>query len=161
MANYNEVRTSNWVLRLPADWSSTSNQDRGFYFESRDGTKGVYIATHLVAPDHAASVVELAEWFVAAEMSVLQTMDDFTWKIAERKLDVAPEGCVAVLDSVAPAQQYRVMAKILSRPGQVVRASFHDYQCLHYDDSWDYFSGILESLSFVEPAAESSGKVLH
>ena len=161
MSIYKEIRTSNWVVTLPADWSSISEQARGFQFESRDGSKGLYIATHIVAPERPGSVEELAEWFVAAELATLQEMRDYTWRVAGRSLAVTPGSCVALLDSVASAQQYRVMAKILSRPGQVVRASFHDYHCRCYDDSCAYFASILASLSFVEPASTAPRRVLH
>jgi hypothetical protein len=161
MPNFNEIRTANWVLRLPEDWSSLSDQVQGFHFESRDGTKGLYIATHVVAPEHPGSVEELARWFVAAEISTLQDMRDFAFDIADRRMQVAPDACVALLDTVAPAQHYRVMAKILARPGQVVRASFHDYQCQRYVDSCAYFAAILDSLAFVDSQAPAPGVLLH
>ena len=161
MSTYKEIRTSNWVVRLPGDWRRSLEQARGFQFESRDGSKGLYIATHIPAPEHPGSVKELAEWFVAAELATLREMQDYTWSIAEHSVLAAPGSCVAMLDCVALEQHYRVVAKILARPGQVVRASFHDYQCRHYDDSNAYFASIRASLAFVEPASHAPGAVLH
>ncbi len=88
-------------------------------------------------------------------------MAGYSWTLAQRSLELAPDCCVALLDSVAPQQQYRVIAKILSRPGQVVRASFHDYRCDRYEQSVAYFDTILTSLSFVESAAGAPGTLLH
>lgn len=155
MPNLNELRTSNWVLRLPADWTDLQDQDQGFHFESGDGTKGLYIATHIIGPEHQGSVQALAEWFVAAEVSTLEEMQGYLWDTRERSLDGAPETCVALLDSFAQAQDYRIVGMIMSRPGQVVRASFHDYQCNGYAASRVYFKPILASLQFVEPQMES------
>jgi hypothetical protein len=149
MQNLNEIRTSNWVLRLPGDWTDLHDQDRGFHFESRDGTKGLFLATHIIGPEHQSSVQELAEWFVNAELSTLAEMDGYLWSTRERSLEGAPEACVGLLDSFARAQDYRIVGKILARPGQVVRASFHDYHCHGYAASAAYFAPILASLQFV------------
>lgn len=154
MPNLNELRTSNWVLRLPVDWTDLQDQDKGFHFESGDGTKGLYIATHVIGPEHQGSVRDLAEWFIAAEASTLEEMQGYLWVTRERSLEVAPDACVALLDSFAQAQDYRIVAMIMSRPGQVVRASFHDYQCSGYATSRAYFRPILASLQFVEPKLE-------
>ena len=161
MQNLNEIRTSNWVLRLPADWTDLHDLDKGFHFESRDGTKGLFIATHVIGPEHQSSVQELTEWFVAAEMSTLAHMDGYLWTIRERSLEEAPDACVGLLDSFARAQDYRIVAKILSRPGQVIRASFHDYTCHGYAVSSAYFAGILDSLHFLELQAGRAGAILH
>lgn len=160
MPIYNEIKTSNWVLRLPADWHAAPGPAQGAHFESSDGAKGLYIATHRVAPEFPGSLEELAQWFVTAELSTLQAMDGFHFDIAERSVAPAPGACVAVLECIAPAQQYRVVAKILSRPGQVVRASFHDYQCERAADSRAYFEAILASLAFVDTSARP-GTLLH
>jgi hypothetical protein len=161
MPNLNELRTSNWVLRLPVDWTDLQDQDKGFHFESGDGTKGLYIATHVIGPEHQGSVRELAEWFIEAEASTLEEMQGYLWATRERGLEAAPDACVALLDSFAQAQDYRIVAMIMSRPGQVVRASFHDYQCGGYATSRAYFAPILESLQFVEMSSSTVGAVYH
>jgi hypothetical protein len=161
MQTLNEIRTSNWVLRLPGDWTDLHDQGRGFHFESHDGTKGLYIATHIIGPQHPGSVQEQAEWFVNAEMSTLAEMDGYLWSARERSLEAAPGGCVGLLDSFAKAQDYRIIGKILSRPGQVVRASFHDYHCHGYAASVAYFAPVLDSLRFVELQAARPGGLLH
>ena len=148
-----EIRSANWVLRLPADWTGGEDQERGFQFESADGGKGLYIATHNVRSHHAGTVEELAEWFVAADLATLDRMGGYAWTTLERSLVPAGGGCVALLDCLAPAQHYRVVAKILARPGQVVRASFHDYQWRAQAASNAYFAPILASLRFAAPGA--------
>lgn len=161
MPNLNELRTSNWVLRLPVDWTDLHDQDKGFHFESGDGTKGLYIATHVIGPQHQGSVRDLAEWFIAAEAQTLQEMQGYLWVTRESSLEAAPGACVALLDSFAQAQDYRIAALIMSRPGQVVRASFHDYQCGGYATSRAYFRPILGSLQFVEFMPERSTTQYH
>lgn len=161
MQALNDIRTSNWVLRLPADWADLHDQDQGFHFESRDGTKGLYIATHIIGPEHQSSVQELAEWFVSAELATLAGMEGYLWSIRERSLEGAPGACVGLLDSFARAQDYRIVGKILARPGQVVRASFHDYHCRGYAASAAYFAPILESLQFIALMTQRSRAQYH
>ncbi|MES2316759.1 MAG: hypothetical protein V4631_04625 [Pseudomonadota bacterium] len=154
MRTYNDIRTLNWSLRLPDDWTGVEGQTRGFHFESRDGTKGLYIATHIVGPEHPGSLDELARWFVAAERATLEDMQGYVWTTMGQQLEAAPEVCIALLDSYAAEQDYRIVAKILSRPGKVVRASFHDYQCSGHAASVAWFAPIIDSLELVEAVTE-------
>lgn len=160
MQNLNEIRTANWVLRLPADWSGTRDQQGGFHFESGDGNKALFIATHIVGPEQAGSLEQLAEWFAAAEMATLNQMAGYAWVDHGRSCESGQGVSVALFDSVAPAQQFRVVGKILARAGQVVRACFHDYQCRSHAASEAYFAPILATLELVELAAQS-GVRLH
>jgi hypothetical protein len=149
----NEVRTDNWVLRLPADWAPVDDGGQGFHFESGDGNKVLYIATHIIPPDYPSSVEELAEWFVAKDLETLDGMDGYAWLTMKRAIEPAPGSCAALLDRYAQAQDSRFMGKILSRPGQVVRASFQDHLCDGYAASQAYFAPILASLQLVAPQA--------
>jgi hypothetical protein len=160
MQTLNEILTANWVLRLPADWVGRQDPAVGFRFESGDGTKELYIATHIVGPDHAGSLEELAAWFVGVDLSTLAQMEGYAWVTVEKRIEVASAACVALIDSVAQAQHYRIVGKILSRPGKVVRASFHDYQYRDHAGSNATFAPILESLRLVAPP-EGAGPVLH
>jgi hypothetical protein len=161
MPKQNEIRTANWVLRLPGDWVAVDDQSQGFQFESADNSKGLFIATHSVGPAHPSSVEELAEWFLAADAATLADMRDYAWRSLQRTVQAADGCCTALHDSLAPAKDYRVIAKILARPGQVVRASFHDYDCRDYAASHAYFAPILGSLQFVAPNAAPAGVRLH
>ncbi len=161
MPNRIEIRTSNWVLRLPADWSPVEDQKQGFHFESADGNKGLYIATHIIGADHPSSVEELAEWFIAADIATLDQMDGFSWATRARSAESDAGVCTALLDRYAQAQDYRFIGKILARPGQVVRASFQDYRCASYANSNAYFAPIIASLEFVAVTPEGAGIRFH
>ena len=145
----NEVRTDNWVLRLPADWTPVDDGGQGFHLESGDGNKVLYIATHIIPPDHPSSVEQLAEWFVAKDLETLDNMDGYAWVAMDQRIEPAPGCCIALLDRYAQGQDTRFIGKILSRPGQVVRASFQDHQCGGYAASKAYFAPILASLQLV------------
>jgi len=160
MHNLNEIRTANWVLRLPADWTGTRDQQRGFHFESGDGNKALFIATHIVGPEQAGSLEQLAEWFAAAEVATLNQMAGYAWVHQGRRCESGQGASVALFDSVAPAQHFRVVGKMLARPGQVVRACFHDYLCHSHAASDAYFAPILATLELVALAA-ASGARLH
>ncbi|MES2016193.1 MAG: hypothetical protein V4484_06815 [Pseudomonadota bacterium] len=161
MPSENQILTANWVLRLPGDWAAVDDQVQGFQFESADNSKGLFIATHSIGAAHPSSVEDLAAWFLAADAATLADMRDYAWKSLQRTVQAADGCCMALHDSLAPAQDYRVIAKILARPGQVVRASFHDYDCRDYAASQAYFAPILGSLQFVDPRAAPAGVRLH
>lgn len=158
MPGQNEIRSANWVLRLPADWIASDDRSHGFQFESADGTKGLYIATHVIGPDYPSSVQDLAEWFLAADAATLADMKGYAWATLGDSVDAAPDLCVALRDSYAREHDYRVIAKILSRPGQVVRASFHDYDCRDYAASNAYFAPILRSLRLLGHADSAAAR---
>lgn len=164
MQNLNEIRTANWVLRLPADWRAQHDQHdqrQGFHFASGDASKALFIVTHVVGPEHPLSLPALAEWFVGAEMATLAAMQGYLWRTCARSVEGTPTLCVGLLDSVAPDQHCRIIGKILVRARQVVRASFHDYHCHNYAASQAYFAPILAALDFVQESPGRAGALLH
>jgi hypothetical protein len=160
MRTENDIRTVNWKLLLPGDWTPDPDHAGGFHFESADGSKALYIATHIIAPGEARSAADLASWFVSAELSTLAAMRGYVWCTMERRVEQAPDAAIALLDCFAQAQDYRVIAKILARPGQLVRASFHDYQCRDYAASQASFAPILASLALLDLASQAH-PILH
>ena len=52
MTTYQTLRTSTWTMLLPMDWAQGDAGHSGsLYFQSADGTKGIYISTWTLAPD--------------------------------------------------------------------------------------------------------------
>ncbi|WP_206047014.1 hypothetical protein, partial [Noviherbaspirillum denitrificans] len=64
--------------------------------------------------------------------------------------------CVAITDCLAVEKCYRSIAKILATPPIVVKASFHDYACMDYRTSQDYFVPIVDSLQFFVPVGDAT-----
>jgi hypothetical protein len=154
MTDFDTVRTETWMLSLPVDWTEKGQTESGaLYFESPDGSKAMYITTWELGGNDHRSATEVAAAFAHTDKSSLNDMEGYKWRVMSETRS-ASEGVSEVLvDSLAEQKDYRIVGRILARPPIVVRASFHDYLCKHYEESATYFEEIIRSLCFYEPAA--------
>lgn len=155
------IRTDIWQMNLPGDWEERKTADgKSLYFECKDGTKGMYIATWSLASDDRRTAEEVAGSFKAADLRALDAMDGYAWQIMNQVNRANGPACVAITDCLAAEKCYRSIGKILSAPPIVVKASFHDYACTDYPLSHGYFVPIIDSLRFFvaedEPASSAS-----
>jgi hypothetical protein len=149
MENYNVVRTDNWIMALPSDWEQKQTADSSsVYFESGDGTKGLYISTWSLGAEDSRSPEEVAKSFKANDLKSLQNMQGYRWQVVAETSDSGENSCIAVTDCLAVENSYRTVGKIIAQPPLVVRASFHDYACGDYDASRNYFADLVSSLRF-------------
>jgi hypothetical protein len=155
------IHTDIWQMSLPADWEERKTTDgKSVYFESRDGTKGLYVATWSLAGDDRRTAEEVAGSFKAADLRALDAMDGYAWQIVNQVNRANGPACVAITDCLATEKCYRSVGKILAAPPLVVKASFHDYACTDYQLSVDYFAPVIDSLRFFvreEDGAEAQG----
>jgi hypothetical protein len=142
----NEISTDAWTLMVPTDWIQTDPTDHGsLSYESRDGSKGLYISTWDIGPD-SGRPGDVAESFTAQDKLALLAIEGCTWSVVGEQLSEDDGTAIALLDNLAVASSYRIVTKILARPPLVVRAAFHDYLCEDYTVSSEYFAPIIESL---------------
>ncbi|TFV92909.1 hypothetical protein E4K72_19275 [Oxalobacteraceae bacterium OM1] len=153
MTTYQGLRTDVWSMALPDDWSQKANRaDEGsLYFESGDGTKGLYISTWTLGPNDRRSAADVAGAFRANDRRSLDAMHGYRWQILEDGDAEAGGVHAAVTDYFAAAQSYRAVGKILAAPPLVVRASFQDYACGDVEASREYFQPIIDSLQLNKP----------
>ena len=142
------ITTPTWRITLPADWSDQKDQDSGMHFASADGSCALYIATWTMAPGSARPAADLTEDFVAYDLGQLAAMEGHDWRTLEKTVECGDGRCIAIIDSHDQAQQYRIVSKILARDGQVVRATFHDYECIELAESQELFAPLVASLDF-------------
>ncbi|HYD59523.1 MAG TPA: hypothetical protein VEC35_04175 [Noviherbaspirillum sp.] len=153
------IRTDIWQMSLPADWEERKTADgKSLYFESRDGTKGLYIATWSLAADDRRTAEEVAGSFKAADLRALDAMDGYAWQIVNQVNRAIGQACVAITDCLATEKCYRSLGKILAAPPLVVKASFHDYACTDYQLSVDYFAPVIDSLRFFVPEQDAAAQ---
>ena len=149
MSTFDTIRTQTWVISIPTDWIEGQERKNGdWYFESRDGEKGLYIATWHLGDKDARNAEEVAESFKRVDLKTLREMADHSWRIIADAIEQIDGVSVATIDALDQAKNYRIAGKILSRPPVVVRASFHDYYCEDYTASAGYFAPIIGSLDF-------------
>ncbi|QYF93987.1 hypothetical protein KY495_01730 [Massilia sp. PAMC28688] len=145
------ISNPTWTVQLPADWTSTDDPDTGLYFESGDGSRGMYIATWTASPGQALPPREMAESFLAADLNKLTHMEECAWRVLEQRLDCDGQHCIAILDSYDQVAECRMTTKILAREGKTVRAVFHDDACGDLAASRAFFAPLLASLTFTAP----------
>lgn len=147
--NFHRLHTDIWLMHLPDDWAERKTSDgKSLYFECKDGTKGLYIATWNLAGDDRRTAEAVAGSFKAADLRALDAMEGYAWEIVNQVNRANGPACVAITDCMAAAKSYRTIGKILAAPPIVVKASFHDYACTDYRVSHDYFEPIIDSLRF-------------
>lgn len=148
--NYQGLRTDVWTMALPEDWRERPNHgDQGsLYFESADGTKGLYISTWSLGGHDKRSAAEVAATFRANDRRSLDAMQGYSWQVLlDAEQDDHGEH-TTVTDYYAANQSYRAIGKILAAMPLVVRASFQDYACADLEASSSYFQPLVESLRF-------------
>ncbi len=151
MTDFDTISTDTWTIALPSDWEDKGEDDGStHYFESADGSKGVYLNTWFVDETDDETPTELAEMFRAVDMETLEEMEDCSWRIMSDETQELPGATISVTDALAEASTYRIVGKILVRPPVVVRAAFHDYECTQYEESLAFFAPIIQSLNFSE-----------
>ncbi|HUR90896.1 MAG TPA: hypothetical protein VMZ74_17560 [Ramlibacter sp.] len=147
MASHTLIRTPTWQLRLPEEWHEQGQSESGeAYFETQDGTKGVYVATwNIPASDKNNSRV-VAQSFRSAEMASLKRMEGYEWELLLDEFVALESMFITICDAWAPAKAYRIASKVIADVPVVVRAAFHDYQCDDLEESQLYFAAIIHSL---------------
>lgn len=147
MASHTLIRTRTWQLRLPEDWHEQGQSESGeIYFESADGTKGVYIATWNIPASDGNDSRAIAQSFRSAEITSLKRMEGYAWELLLDEFIAMETTFVTICDAWARAQGYRIASKVLAEVPVVVRAAFHDYQCEDLEESQLYFAPIIHSL---------------
>lgn len=154
MQTYDNIPTDTWSLSLPSDWLEKEQTESGaLYFESPEGDKAIYISTWNLGESAPPSSTEVATSFAETERQSLLDMEGYSWETLSDQTQESDGIAVVLVDSLAKDNCYRIASKILAHLPLIVRASFHDYACEDYDLSKNYFSPVIESLCFYDPAA--------
>jgi hypothetical protein len=158
--NYQGLRSEAWTMALPEDWSQRPNHgDQGsLYFESADGTKGLYISTWSLGGQEQRNAADVAAAFRANDRRSLDAMQGYVWQVLADDAHDENGVHIAVADYYAANQRYRAISKILAAPPLVVRASFQDYACGDLAASRRYFQPLVESLRFNTPAQDAANQ---
>lgn len=153
MTTTETIRTDTWTLSLPKGWIEKGQTAEGaHYFESADESKGIYISTWQVEEKDPRNARNVAEAFKAADLRSLQGMEGYAWRTVADNTETFPDSTVTVTDWLDEAKLYRMVGKVIARPPMVIRANFHDYECVNYDVSKAYFAPIIEALRLYDAA---------
>ena len=147
MPSHVHIQTPTWQIRLPEDWHEQPHGEVDeVYFESADGTKGLYIATWRVPAGEGNDSRTVAQSFRRAEVTSLKRMPGYSWELLLDEFIAVDSMVMTICDAWAQAQAYRIASKVIADVPVVVRAAFHDYQCADLEESQRYFAPIIHSL---------------
>ena len=151
METSSSVPMPTWEIALPPAWQKRGETETGeLYFESEDGTKGMYIATWRIELEEGRSPVQVAQSFRKGALASLDAMAGYEWQLVADASENVGLATIAVTDAWTEDRSYRIACKVLVQLPLVVRAAFHDYLCEDLAASQAYFGPIIESL---RPAA--------
>lgn len=140
------VSTETWRVLLPDDWVQPPSPSReNVYFESGDGSKGAYFSTWRFDGD-TRSAPEILESIHQIEVSSFYKMEGRSWSCRNEWRSGTEAVAASGVDYVDAEHSYRIICQLLASLPWVVRASFHDYDCVDYEASRDYFATIIHSL---------------
>jgi hypothetical protein len=148
MSDTQTISNPTWTVVLPASWTGSEDPATGMYFESADGSRGMYIATWTAEPGQARPPREMAESFLDTDLNKLSQMGECSWVAVEQAVTCDEQSCVGVLDSYDQEEGCRMITKVLAREGKTVRAVFHDDACDDLAASRAFFAPLLASLVF-------------
>jgi len=147
--NYNSLETDNWSIQLPSNWlEKTTAQGIGkLYFESPDGSKGIYILTLRFAPDDHRSPMEHLNVARDIVERGLNDMAGYRWVRIQDEARADSETGEQLLDSYDREQQYRIIARVVLKLPYMSNVSLHDYLCDDIEISDQTLLPILNSFS--------------
>jgi hypothetical protein len=145
MNNHIIISSEMWEIRLPSDWEQRECSSRQDYFESADGTMGVYISTWNLSNDPTPAR-QLLESFRSVEVESFTKMKGRTWKSVNKWSSDTQNLSVLGEDFLDHKNRYRIVCQLIARLPWLVRATFHDYDCADYAGSKQFFQPIIDSL---------------
>ena len=146
MTSSQTVSTETWRVLLPGDWKQPPSPSReNVYFESADGSKGAYFSTWRF-DDDPRNAAEILDSIHRIEISSFYTMEDRSWVRMDDWASNWRHVAISGVDYFDPQHRYRITCQLLGSLPWVVRASFHDYDCVDYERSRSYFKPIIGSL---------------
>jgi len=146
MTDYNTISTEVWAIDLPTDWLQRDcSAEQSVYFESGDQTKGAYFSTWCIRED-ARSAREILESFRRIDVTNLQNMQNSAWETVGDWTSDNPQLSVVGTDFLDRRANYRIACHLIARLPWVVRSTFHDYDCIDYQASKQFFRPVIESL---------------
>ena len=142
-----------WKLVLPMDWTLKPGSGAALYFESADGSKGLYLTVMKLPALGKAEVPGAAKQLHDMSRRGFEELKDYQYSVLEDDLTASESGAVGILDAYDSQKAYRICTKVVVALPYAVRASFHDYGCDDPTVSRTYIDSIFQSLEVGRPRA--------
>lgn len=127
--------------------------EAGIQLQSPDGERAISISTWVLNGEAIRSHFEMATSSKRIQLASFAKMPGYKWElVSEQHSETRLESTIE-LDNFAQNQSYRIACKIIAASPILINAVFHDYYCLVYLESKDFFAPIIESFQRLGPAA--------
>ena len=138
------ISTDLWEASLPEPWVRVDRDPQEVvYFESPDGTAGVYLSTWCVTGQSLLSALEGTQ---AIEWRNLPSPEHGQWEVLRRSESDHGVQIEAVTEYFNRADNYRIVSRLLGRDDHYVRLAYHDYSCTDARVSAEQSDPIVASL---------------
>lgn len=140
------ISTETWKISLPNDWSELpASSEEMVYFEAPDKTKGVYLSTWNI-DNSKRSLNEELQHFLDVELRSFNTMKGYSWKVLDEWTSTELAVMISCANCLDAEHNYRIVCYLMGSLPWLVQASFHDYDCVDYNASVNFFEPIIASL---------------
>jgi hypothetical protein len=146
------IKGRTWQLSLPEDWNTKPKKRNGAsYFESEDGTKGLYISVwELPRSEHKNNAKKTFRNFWETEIESFGVMEHCSWKLSKVTKSTSGPALSASVSAYDSKLKYQITAKVLVFLPYVLRTSFHDYACSKAAASRKFSDPIINSARLVQ-----------
>jgi hypothetical protein len=138
------IRTEFWEAQLPAGWVQSEREPKEVvYFESPDGTAGVYLSTWRIAGQPLIAAMRDTQ---AIEERNLPPTERGRWEVLKSD-QLGGSDIEAATEYLNRTDRYRIVSRMLGRGDFYVRLTYHDYDCVDPSESAQRSEPVLASLT--------------
>lgn len=141
-----------WEFEMPEGWQHKPNETSNSYFESEDGTSGMYVKS-IALSEPKPTPAHLARYVQDIHFSGFTEGTTNSWEVVEQRMSTEGGLARSALDILDSSANYRVLSLVLATSTEAVQISIHDYWCEDYAASQHAYSSLEASLVRVASAA--------
>ena len=135
------ARIGHWQFLMPEDFEQKDRGSGANYFESPDGTKGLYVklidfGTPRESPEAVASHVQIIH------ESSFFNLENSSWRVIDRRTESRGAFIKSALDIYDSSARYRVLSIVMSDKQTAIQITLHDYICEDYASRKELFNAI-------------------
>ena len=145
MMEFDRLTTESWTVAFPSDWVDRSENGDTLYLESPTHDRGFYLSLWLMSDQETRGSRALIDSFQETEMGSFFPQDE-PWDLLTRTAEGDEQSATGYWESINPTRKYWICGKQLASGKNVLRATFHDYDCASPEISAQFFSHIVGSL---------------
>ncbi len=120
--------SSSWKVKIPMNWhpGDAPNKEQ-WYFESPDGTKGIYISSFDTGTTSELGMVRVLENARDVQQNSFKVMKGYNFQTSSSSIEKMAMKQMFTQDDYDAVNKYRIIEKVIVAPNIEIRVSIHDY----------------------------------